>query len=74
MKRTSKKTRTYSKECKLKAVTMYLSGEHGGDLQVIRQLDIRSARQLRRWVNLYQTIGGADEKNAGEDPRKKKGK
>ena len=44
--------RVYSKELKLRAVEAYLSGE-GSILEICKKYQIRSKRQLRDWIKVY---------------------
>ena len=54
--------RVYSKELKLRAVEAYLSGE-GSILEICKKYQIRSKRQLRDWIKVY---------NSGKDFNKHK--
>ena len=51
-----KNKNTYSKEFKLDAIRMYLSGEHGGYTPVSRTLDI-TRTNLINWVSRYSKLG-----------------
>lgn len=53
-----KKHNTYSKEFKLNAIQMYLSGEYGGYSPVAQQLNI-TRTNLINWVSKYSNIGEA---------------
>ncbi len=50
------KNKAYSKEFKLDAIRLYLSGEHGGYTPVARALNITRAN-LINWVNRYSKLG-----------------
>ena len=50
------KNKTYSKEFKLDAIRMYLSGEHGGYTPVARALNI-TRTNLINWVDRYTKLG-----------------
>jgi transposase len=51
------KRNTYSKEYKLNAVEMYLSGEHGGYDSITAKLGLPSKVMIRRWVKNYREFG-----------------
>lgn len=51
-----KKNNTYSKEFKLNAIRMYLSGKHGGYTPVARTLNI-TRTNLINWVDRYSKLG-----------------
>lgn len=53
-----KKKTTYSKQFKIEAIRMYLSGEHGGYTPVSRSLDI-TRTNLINWVDRYAKLGEA---------------
>ena len=54
--RMGEKKNKYSKEFKLDAIRMYLSGEHGGYTPVARTLDI-TRTNLSNWVSRYSRLG-----------------
>lgn len=51
---TGKPNKKYSAEFKKEAVEKYLSGLYGGYDLLSRKLGLRSSRQLKVWVKLYQ--------------------
>lgn len=57
MEKKRRKSANYSREFKLKAVQMYLSGEHGGYDQITKDLGLPTNRNIRRWVERYQEFG-----------------
>ena len=59
------RNRSYSPELKERAVQEYLSGE-GSLLVVSKKYGLRSTRQLRQWIKVYNTHGGFKSgKNSG---------
>ena len=51
---TGKPNKKYSPEFKKEAVEKYLSGLYGGYDLLSKELGLRSSRQLKVWVKLYQ--------------------
>lgn len=59
-----KRFRRYSKERKLAAVLDYLAGK-GSLLEICGQYEIRSARQLRNWIKVYNRHEDFKERSGG---------
>lgn len=51
------KTVEYAAEFKLKAIKMYLEGNHGGYQKVARLFGMEDTKCLRKWVKQYQEKG-----------------
>lgn len=56
--------RSYSEELKLKAVRAYLGGE-GSYIELSARFGLRSAKQLRNWVKVYNSGKGFKRKMTG---------
>lgn len=51
----TKKNKSYPVELKIRAVKDYLSGKNGGLLPVAKKYGLRSDRQLKTWLKIYNT-------------------
>ena len=60
----TKKNRVYSKEVKLQAVMSYLHGE-GSQKRISARFGLRSSRQLRDWIKVYNNGGNFKNKMSG---------
>ena len=67
------KNKSYSKELKLAAVTAYLNGE-GSTRIISEQFGLRSTRQLRNWIKVYNTHGEIKSRASGGGSYMKKGR
>ena len=56
--------KSYSKDLKFAAVTAYLNGEGSLD-QIAERFAIRSGRQLRSWLRMYNTHGEIKSRTSG---------
>lgn len=70
-----RKNNIYSKEMKLRAVSMYLN-EHIGSRVVARELGITNKTQVQHWAKLYQEKGECafDEETRGKSEHPRKGR
>jgi len=57
MSKRKDKNNKYSKEFKLKAVEMYLSGKYGGLDVLFPKLGLKSNAQLVSWIRKYKMFG-----------------
>ncbi|MGG5369065.1 transposase [Enterococcus sp. AZ196] len=67
----TKKNKHYSKDLKLTAVRDYLDGNRGLD-QVAQKYGLRSERQLRDWIRIYNTHGDFKSESGGSKVRQTK--
>lgn len=57
MSKRETKNNKYSKDFKLNAVKMYLSGKYGGLDSLYPKLGLKSNTQLRNWIKKYKDYG-----------------